>query len=97
MLRQTATRHVILVPLVLRESAADELWFGKDDLISLRSVRSKSASGEDFASTGSFAKYCKPRDASKSANVISQSCSEVRCKQRVAQIRGWSISQGLPK
>lgn len=56
------TRHVMSTALDLRESAADEPWMGKDDLISFRSLRSKSASGEDFASTGSSAMYCKPYD-----------------------------------
>lgn len=60
-------RHVTSTALILilRESAADEPWMGKDGLISLRSLRSKSASGEDFASTGSFAMYCKTHDAQR--------------------------------
>jgi hypothetical protein len=33
----------------------------------------------------------------ESAKMISQSCSDVRCKQRVAQIRGWRHIAGSPE
>jgi len=34
---------------------------------------------------------------SESANVIPQSCSDVRCKQRVVQIREWRHIAGSPE
>ena len=88
-------QNVTLSPRDTKKTGITALCSGriKDDrgrLNEIKYLRSESASGEDSASTGSSATPYELRDTpSKSAMVTSWRYYDVRCKQWVAQIRGW--------
>jgi hypothetical protein len=47
---------------ISRMSAVGGQQMAEEEFMRLKSLRTESASGEDFASTGSFVTRCRPRD-----------------------------------